>query len=98
MEAHRNHYEQREVMQTMLKDYQWKYERKVDYISRNRAHELIASLSREALWKQLVNSIQPKVRTHMIRTSIDKDVLDKVPASMEICFPNITIAGSTLEY
>jgi len=98
MEAHRNHHEQREVKQTMLKDYQRKDERMVDYNSRNRAHQLIACLSREALWKHLVNSIQPEVRTHMIRTSIDKDVLDKVPASIEMYFHTIGNAGSTLEY
>jgi len=37
MEAHRNHYEQREAKQSMLKDYQRKGERMVNYISRNRA-------------------------------------------------------------
>jgi len=70
----------------------------VDYISRNRAHQLIAYLSREALWKHLVNSIQHEFRTHMIRTSTDKDVLDKVPTSIEMCFYTIANAGSTLEY
>ena len=70
----------------------------LDYIYRNRAHQLIGCLSREALWEHLVNSIQPEVRTHMIRTSIDKDVLDKVPASIEMCFHTIANAGSTLEY
>jgi len=98
MEAHRNHHEQQEAKQTMLKDYQQKDERMVDYISRNRAHQLIACLSREALWKHLVNFVQPEVRTHMIRTSIDKDVLDKVPACIEMCFHTIANAGSTLEY
>jgi len=67
----------------MLKDYQWKGERMVAYISRNRAHLLIACVSREVLWEHLVNFIQPEVRTHMIRTSTDKDVLDKVPTSIE---------------
>jgi len=66
MEAHQNHCEQREAKQTMLKDYQQKDERMVDYISRNRANQLIACLSREALWEHLVNSIQPEVRTQMI--------------------------------
>jgi len=98
MEAHRNYHEQREAKQTMLKDYQQKDERMVDYISRNRAHQLIACLSREVLWEHLVNCIQPEVRTHMIRTRIDKDVLDKVPASIEICFHTIANARSTLEY
>jgi len=98
MEAHRNHQEQREAKQTMRKDYHRKGERMVDYISHNRAHQLIACLSREALWEHLVNSIQPEVRTHMIRTSIDKDVLDKVPTSIEICFHTIGNAGSTMEY
>jgi len=70
----------------------------VDYISRNRAYQLIACLSREALWEHLVNFIQPEVRTHMIRTSTDKDVLDKVPTSFEICFHTIANAGSTLAY
>jgi len=36
IEAHRNHHEQREAKQTMLKHYQRKGERMVDYISRNR--------------------------------------------------------------
>jgi len=98
MEAHRNHHEQREAKQTMLKDYQRKGERMVNYISRNKAHQLIACLSREALWEHLVNSIQPEVRTHMIRTSTDKDVLDKVPTSIEMCFHTIANPGSTLEY
>jgi len=98
MEDHRNHHEQRDAKQSMLKDYQWKGERMVDYISRNRAHQLIACLSREARWEHLVNSIQPEVRTHMIRTSTDKDVLDKVPTSIEMCFNTIANAGSTLEY
>jgi len=70
----------------------------VDYISRNRAHHLIACLSRKALWEHLCNSIQPELRTHMIRTSIAKDVLDKVPASIEMCFHTIANAGSPLEY
>jgi len=70
----------------------------VDYISRNRAHQLIACLSRETLWEHLVNSIQPEVRTHMIRTSTEKGVLDKVPPSIEMCFHTIANAGSTLEY
>jgi len=98
MEAHRNHHEQREAKQTMIKDYQRKGERMVDYISHNSAHQLIACLSREALWEHLVNSIQPEVRTQMIRTSTDKDVLDKVPTSIEMCFYTIANAGSTLEY
>jgi len=34
----------------------------------------------------------------MIRTRIDKDVLDKVPTSIEMCFHTIANAGSTLEY
>jgi len=34
----------------------------------------------------------------MVRTSTDKDVLDKVPTSIEMCFHTITNAGSTLEY
>jgi len=58
----------------------------VDYISRNGTHQLIACLSKEALWEHLVNSMQPEVRPHMIRTSINKDVLDKVSASIEMCF------------
>jgi len=66
MEAHRNHHEQREAKQTMLKDYHWKNEQMVDHISRNSAHQLIACLSKEALWKHRVNSIQPEVRTYMI--------------------------------
>jgi len=98
METHRNHHEQREAKQTMLKYYQRKGERMVAYISRNRAHQLIACLSREALWEHLVNSIQPEVRTHMIRTSTDKDVLDNVPTSIEMCFHTIANAGLTLEY
>jgi len=48
--------------------------------------------------EHLVNSIQPAVRTHMIPTSTDKDVLDKVPTSIEMCFHTIANAGSTLEY
>jgi len=82
----------------MLKDYQRKGERMVDYISRNRAHQLIACLSRETLWEHLVNSIQPEVRTHVIQTSTDKDILDKVPTSIDMCFHTIANAGSTLEY
>jgi len=69
----------------------------VDYISRNRSHQLIACLSREALREHIVNSIQPEVRTHMIRTSTDKDVLDKVPTSIEMYFHAMANAGSTLE-
>jgi len=95
MEAHRTHHEQREAKQTMLKHYQRKDERIVDYISHNRAHQLIACLSREALWEHLVNSIQPEVRTHMIRNRTDLDVLDKVPTSIEMCFHTIANAGST---
>jgi len=34
----------------------------------------------------------------MIRTSTEKDVLDKVPTSIEMCFHTIANAGSTLEY
>jgi len=98
MEAHRNHTEQRETKQTMLKNYQRQGERMVHYISRNRAHQLIGCLSREALWEHLINSIQPEVRTHMIWTSTDKDVLDKVPTSIEMCFYTIANVGSTLEY
>ena len=59
---------------------------------------MIACLEREALWEHLVNPIQPKVRTHMIRITIDKDVLDKVPASIEMCFHTMANARSTLEY
>jgi len=70
----------------------------VDYISRNRAHQLIACLSRVALWEHLVNSIQPEVRTHMIRKSTDKNILDKVPTRIEMCFHTIANAGSTLQY
>jgi len=82
----------------MFKDYQWKCERMVHYISRNRVYQLIACLSREVVWEHLVNSIQPEVGTHMIRTSTDKDVLDKVPTSIEMCFHTIANAGSSLEY
>jgi len=70
----------------------------VIYISHNRVHQLIACLSREALWEHLVNSIQPEVRTHMIRTSTNKDEFDIVPTSIEMCFHTIANAGSTLEY
>jgi len=97
MKANRNHHEEREAKQSMLKYYQRKGERMVDYISHNSAHQLIACLPREALWNHLVNSIQPEVRTHMIRTSTDRDVLDKVPTSIEMCFHTIANAGSTLE-
>jgi len=34
----------------------------------------------------------------MIRPSIDKDLLDKVPESIEMCFHTIANAGLTLEY
>jgi len=34
----------------------------------------------------------------MIRKSIDKDVLDKVPTSNKICFHTIVDTGSSLEY
>jgi len=98
MEAHLNHYVPRVAKQTMLKDYHRKGERMVDYISPNRAHQLIACLLREALWEHLVSSIQREVRTHMIRTSTDKNVLDKVPTTIEMCFHTITNVGSTLEY
>ena len=97
MEAHQNHQKQREAMQTMLKHYQGKDEPMVDYISCNTVHQLIACLSRESLWEHLVNSIQPEVRTHMIRISIDKDVLDLVSVSIKMCFHTIANAGSTLE-
>jgi len=70
----------------------------VDYISRNRAHQLIAFLSREVLWEHFVNSIQCDVRTHMIRTSTDKAELDKVPTRIYMYFCTIANAGSTLEY
>jgi len=70
----------------------------VDYISRNRAHKLIACVLREALWEHLGTSIQPEVRTHMIGTSTYKKVLDKVPTSIEMCFHTIANEGSTLEY
>ena len=66
MEAHRNHHEELEPKETIPKDYQQKDNRMVDYISCNSAHQLIACVSREALWEHLVNSIQPEVRTHMI--------------------------------
>jgi len=82
----------------LLKDYRRKGEKMVDYISHNRVHQLIACLSREALWEHLINSIPPEVRTHMIRTSTDKDVLAKVPTSIEMCFHAMANAGSTLEY
>jgi len=98
MEAHWNHHEQREAKQTMLQDYQRKGERMVDHISCNRGHQLIACLAREGLWEHLVNSIQPEVRTHMIRTSTDQNVLDKIPTSIVMCFHFIANAGSTLEY
>ena len=80
----------------MLKDNQQTGERMVDYISRNKAYKLIGCLSREALWEHLVNSIKPEVRAHMIRASTDKDVLDKVPTSIEMSFHTIANAGSTL--
>jgi len=70
----------------------------VDYVFCHRAHQLIVRLSREVLWGHLVNSIQHKVRTHMIHTSTDNDVLDKVPTSIEMCFHTIANAGLTLEY
>jgi len=98
MEAHRNPHEQREAKQTMLKHYQWKNERMVYYISRNTVHQLISCVPREALWKHLVNSIQPELRTSMIRTRLSLDVLDKVPATIEMSFHAIANARSTLEY
>jgi len=58
METHRNHHEQQEAKQPMLKDYQQKGERMVDYISRNRSYQLIACLLKEALWEHFVNWIQ----------------------------------------
>ena len=35
---------------------------------------------------------------HIRRVSIDKDVLDRVPASIEMCFQTILSAGSTVEF
>ena len=98
MEAHQNHHEERQAKQTMVNDYQQKGERMVDYLSHKRVHQLIACPSREALWNHLVNSMQPEVRTHLIRTSTDRHVLDKVPTSIEMCFHTIGNVGSTLEY
>ena len=34
----------------------------------------------------------------MIRTSTDNDVLDKVPANIEMCFHTIANTGQTLQY
>jgi len=59
---------------------------------------MMACLSREALWEHLVNSIQPEVRSHMIRSSAEKDVLDKIPTNIEMCFHTIGNAGLTLTY
>ena len=98
MEGHRNHHEQRESKVTILKNYQRKGKRMVDYISLYRAHQLIACLSKEALWEHLVNSIQPEVRTQNIPTNTDKNILDKVPTCVEMSFHTIANAGSTLEY
>jgi len=72
VEAHRDHFERWEAKQTVLKDYKRQDENMVYHISRNRAHQLIACLLRHALWEHLVNSIQPKVKTYRIQTSIAK--------------------------
>jgi len=69
----------------------------VDYISCKRVHHLIDCLAIEVLWEHHINSIQLKVKTHMIQTSTDKNILDKVPTSSDVGFHTIANAGLTLK-
>jgi len=69
-----------------------------DFIARVRILQLVADLTREQLCEHLVDSILSEVRTHMRCISTDKDVLDKVPQRIDMCFQTILSAGSTVEF
>jgi len=69
-----------------------------DFIARVRVLQLVANLTKEQPWEHLVDTILQEVRMHIRRISTDKDVLDKVPPSIEMCFQTILSAGSTVEF
>jgi len=82
----------------MKKEFQRKGEQMKDFIARVRILKLVADLTREQLWEHLVDSILPEVRTHIRSISTDKDVLDKVPLSIDMFFQTILSAGSMVEF
>jgi hypothetical protein len=98
VEVHQNLHEAREAKTALKKEFQKKGELMKDFIARVRVLQLVADFSKEQLWEHLVDSILPEVRTHLRRVSTDKDVLDKVPQSVEMCFQTILNAGSTVEF
>ena len=69
-----------------------------NFIARVRALQLVANLTRDQLWEHLVDSVLEEVQMHIRHVSMDKDVLDKVPHSIEICFQTILSAGSIVEF
>lgn len=94
--VHQNPQEKWYAKVSLQKEFQKKGEQMKDFITRVRVHQLVAELPKEQLWEHLINAIQPEVRNHMVRGSTDKYVLDKVPASTEMCFQ--AIADANVEY
>jgi len=69
-----------------------------DFIAQVRILQLVSELAIEQLWEHLVDSILPRVRMYLKRISTDKDVLDKVPQSIEMCFQTFVSACSMVEF
>ena len=97
-QAHQNLHESSEAKTEVKKEYQRKGEPMKDFIARVRVLQLVAKLTKEQLWEHLVDSILQEVRIHIRRVSMDKDVLDRVPPSIEMCYQTIVSAGSTGEF
>ena len=93
--VHENRNKVREAKRAIQWDYQKKGETIKVYVARMRTHNLTAKLSAETLWEHLTQGVLPEIRDYMRRTN--KDSLDKVPASVEMCFEAITAAGMEVE-
>ena len=90
--AHQNLHESHDGKTQLKKEVQRKGE------SMKGVLQLVANLNKEQLWEHLVDSMLQEVRMHIRRVSTDKDVLDKVPPSIEMCFQTILSASSTVQF
>ena len=88
---HKNKNEVREAKRNPQMEYQKSGERIQDYVSRMRTHNMLTNLSWEQLWECLIPGLQADIREYM--KHVNKDSLDLVPASPNMCFQAIINVG-----
>jgi len=76
-------------------EYQKSEERIKDYVSRMRAHNMLANLLQEQLWECLITGLQADIHEYL--KHVNKDSSDLALASPEMCFQAIIDTGMDVE-